>query len=64
MLNAIRNAGLVLATTVAASPVFAAVSTTEIDAAKSDALTVAAALVGISIAVWGALYVRRMFGGK
>ena len=32
--------------------------------AQTDALTVAGALTGLSIAVWGANYIRRKFFGR
>lgn len=45
-------------------PVFAAADTTVIDAAKADLLAYAAALLALGVAVWAALKVVRMFGGK
>ena len=64
MFQTIRNAALIGGTALLTSPVFAAADVSAITEAKTDALAVAAALVGLSIAVWGALYIRRMFGGK
>lgn len=39
----------------------AAVDTTAITTAQTDALTVVAALTALGIAVWGANYIRRKF---
>ena len=39
-------------------------ATTAIATAQTDALTVAGALLGLSIAVWGANYIRRKFFGR
>lgn len=41
----------------------AAVDMTAITSAQTDALAVAAALLAMGIAVWGALYVKRKFFG-
>jgi hypothetical protein len=50
----------------AVSPVsaFAALDTTPITAAQTDLLAAAAALLALGVAVWGAMKVVRMFGGK
>lgn len=41
----------------------AATDLTEITAAKTDALAVAGALLGLSVSVWAALFVKRKFFG-
>jgi hypothetical protein len=46
--------------------VFAAVPadvTTAIEAAETDGLAVAGSLLGVSVAIWGALYIKRKFFG-
>lgn len=45
-------------------PAFAVLDTTPIDDAKADLLLAAGALLALGIAVWGAMKVARMFGGK
>jgi hypothetical protein len=45
-------------------PVFAAADITAITAAQTDLLAYAAALLALGIAVWAALKVVRMFGGR
>lgn len=45
-------------------PVLAAADTTAITAAQTDLLAYAAALLALGVAVWAALKVVRMFGGK
>lgn len=60
--NAIRT-GLVTATLL---PVLAhaAADTTAIEAAKTDGLAVAASILGVMVALWGArLVYRKFFGG-
>lgn len=42
----------------------AVADTTAIDAAKTDLLAYAAALLVLGVAVWGAMKVARMFGSK
>lgn len=37
--------------------------TTEIGAAKTDGLAVAGLLLGVAVAIWGALYIKRKFFG-
>lgn len=62
-LNAIR-AGFVALVLSATLPVFAAGSTeavAAITAAQTDALAVAAGLVGMGVAIWGAMYLYRKF---
>lgn len=60
---------LIVATvaTLAAGMASAAVATdaaAAIATAQTDALTVAGALTGLAIAVWGANYIRRKFFGR
>jgi hypothetical protein len=46
--------------------VFAAVPaevTTAIEAAETDGLAVAGSLLGVAVAIWGALYIKRKFFG-
>lgn len=50
--------------TALASPAFAVLDTAPIDAAKSDLLLAAGALLALGVAVWGAMKVAKMFGGK
>lgn len=45
-------------------PAFAVADTTVIDAAKTDLLAYASALLALGVAVWAAMKVVRMFGGK
>lgn len=45
-------------------PAFAAADITAITAAQTDLLAYAAALLALGVAVWAALKVVRMFGGK
>ena len=47
-----------------APAVFAVADTTAIDGAKTDLLAYASALLALGVAVWAALKVVRMFGGK
>jgi hypothetical protein len=42
----------------------AAFDTAPIDAVKADMLTAAGALLGLGVAVWGALKIVRMFHGR
>lgn len=60
-LNALRAA--VVSATLAPFLAMAdsAAATAAITAAQTDALAVAAGLVGMGIAVWGALYLKRKF---
>jgi len=46
------------------APVFAVTDVTAITAAQTDLLAYAAALLALGVAVWAALKVVRMFGGK
>lgn len=43
---------------------FAALDVTPITAAQTDLLAAAAALLALGVAVWGAMKVVKMFGGK
>lgn len=45
-------------------PAFAVADVTAITAAQTDLLAYAAALLALGVAVWAALKVVRMFGGK
>lgn len=54
----------VVGLSVLASPAFAALDVTPITAAQTDLLAAAAALLALGVAVWGAMKVVRMFGGK
>ena len=63
-INAIRSLVAAGAMTVLASPAFAVLDTAPIDEAKGDLLLAAAALLTLGIAVWGAMKVAKMFGGK
>lgn len=56
----------VLGSVVLALPVaaFAAFDTAPIDAVKADMLQAAGALLGLGVAVWGALKIVRMFHGR
>jgi hypothetical protein len=45
-------------------PAFAVTDVTAITAAQTDLLAYAAALLALGVAVWAALKVVRMFGGK
>jgi len=63
-INAFRSLVLSGAVTLTASPAFAAMDTAPIEAAKADLLAVAAALLAMGVAVWGAMKVVRFFGGK
>lgn len=45
-------------------PSFAATDTSAITAAQTDLLAYAAALLALGVAVWAALKVVRLFGGK
>jgi len=45
-------------------PAFAAADITAITAAQTDLLAYAAALLALGVAVWAAMKVVRMFGGR
>lgn len=59
-MNKIRSA-IVLASVAAVGSANAAVDLGPITAAQTDALSVAAALLAMGIAVWAANYIRRKF---
>lgn len=63
-INAVRSMIAVGGLTLLASPAFAAADVADITAAQADLLAYAAALLALGIAVWAALKVVRMFGGK
>lgn len=46
------------------APAFAVADTTAIAAAQTDLLAYAAALLALGVAVWAAMKVVRMFGGR
>lgn len=56
----VAGLGLVLASSMS----HAALDTTPITAAQGDLLSAAAALLALGVAVWGAMKVVKMFGGK
>lgn len=49
---------------VLSAPAFAAADLTAITSAQTDLLSYAGALLALGVAVWAALKVVRMFGGK
>lgn len=51
-------------TAISTTSAFAALDTAPIVAAQTDLLAAAAALLTLGVAVWGAMKVVRMFGGK
>lgn len=60
--NVVRKYGrqaAVAATSLLAVPAFAAIDTTELDAAKTDAVTVCTVVFGILVAIAAFKYVRR-----
>jgi hypothetical protein len=63
-MNRIQKSAVVVSSFVLASPAFAVLDVAPITAAQSDLLLAAGALLALGIAVWGAMKVARMFGGK
>lgn len=59
-----KKTAIVVTSFLLTSPAFAALDVTPITAAQTDLLAAAAALLALGVAVWGAMKVVRMFGGK